>query len=77
MELSVRIRIVHARLRHLLSASSEWDTEAWGTRISAAHLGCAILAFPARLLQHMKTLGAEYNAKSMKASWQFGATLGI
>ena len=29
-KLSVRIRIVHARLRHLLSNSADWDNEAWG-----------------------------------------------
>ena len=57
-KLSVRIRIVHARLRHLLSNSEDWDAEAWGVPISAAHLGYALSAFSARLLKHMKTLGA-------------------
>ena len=33
-KLSVRIRIVHARVRHLLNNSEEWDAEAWGRRLA-------------------------------------------
>ena len=80
-KLSVRIRIIHARMRHLLNDSGEWDTAAWGAPISAAHLGYAISAFSARLLKHMKTLGAEYNAQeyaSFMAVWRYsGYLMGI
>ena len=80
-KLSVRIRIVHARMRYLLNHSEDWDTEAWGAPISAAHLGYAISAFSARLLKHMKTLGAEYNAEeyaSFMAVWRYsGYLMGI
>ena len=80
-KLSVRIRIVHARLRHLLSNSEEWDAEAWGAPISAAHLGYAISAFSARLLKHMKTLGASYNDeeyRSFMGVWRYsGYLMGI
>ena len=78
---SVRIRIVHARMRHLLNNSEEWDTEGWGSPISAAHLGYAISAFSARLLKHMKTLGAVYNDEeraSFMAVWRYsGYLMGI
>ena len=80
-KLSVRIRIVHARIRHLLNNSEEWDNEAWGAPISAAHLGYAISAFSARLLKHMKTLGADYNDEeyaSFMAVWRYtGLLMGI
>ena len=80
-KLSVRIRIVHARMRHLLNGSEEWETEAWGAPISAAHLGYAISAFSARLLKHMKTLGANYNDEeyaSFMAVWRYsGYLMGI
>ena len=80
-KLSVRIRIVHAQLRHLLNRSEEWDTEAWGAPISAAHLGYAISAFSARLLKYMKTLGAQYNDEeydSFMAVWRYsGYLMGI
>ncbi len=80
-KLSVRIRIIHARLRHLLGNSEDWDSEAWGAPISAAHLGYAIAAFSARLLKHMKTLGAVYNdeeRESFMAVWRYsGHLMGI
>ena len=80
-KLSVRIRIVHARMRYLLNKSEDWDTEAWGAPISAAHLGYAISAFSARLLLHMKTLGADYSDgeyASFMAVWRYsGYLMGI
>ena len=77
-KLSVRIRIVHARVRRLLSKSEDWDTEAWGLPISAAHLGYAVSAFSARLLKHMKTLGAKYDDEeyaSFMAVWRYSGYL--
>ena len=80
-KLSVRIRIVHARIRRLLNNSEDWDTDAWGEPISAAHLGLAISSFSAGLLGHMKTLGARYNDeeyKSFMAIWRYsGHLMGI
>ncbi len=80
-KLSIRIRIVHARLRRLLNSSEDWDTEAWGVPISMAHLGYAISAFSARLLKHMKTLGADYTDEeyhSFMAVWRYsGYLMGI
>ena len=80
-KLSLRIRIVHARLRRLLSASEDWDKEAWGEPISASHLGYAISAFSARLLKHMKTRGAKYNSEeydSFMTVWRYsGHIMGI
>ena len=80
-KLSLRIRIIHARIRHLLNNSEEWDAEAWGEPISMAHLGYAISAFSARLLVHMKTLGAEYSDEehdSFMAVWRYsGYLMGI
>ncbi len=49
--------------------------------ISAVHLGYAISAFSARLLKHMKTLGATYNDEeyaSFMAVWRYsGKLMGI
>ena len=80
-KLSVRIRLIHAQLRHLIDASGEWDAAAWGTPISAAHLGFAISAFSARLLKHMKSVGASYTDEeyaSFMAVWRYtGYLMGI
>ena len=80
-KLSVRIRLVHAQLRRLLGNSDEWDHEAWGLPISSAHLGFAITSFSARLLDHMKRLGAEYSdteRESFMSIWRYtGHVMGI
>ena len=80
-KLSARIRLAHAQVRYLLNESQDWDTPAWGVPISAAHTGFAITAFSARLLKHMKRLGAAYNdeeAKSFMDVWRYsGHLMGI
>jgi len=80
-KLSVRIRILHAQIRSLLANSDDWDEEAWGLPLSAAHLGFAIVAFSARLLKHMKNLGAVYTEQEragFMAVWRYtGNLMGI
>ncbi len=80
-KLSVRIRLVHAQVRHLLEDSEDWDADAWGVPLSAAHTGYALAAFSARLLKHMRSLGARYNkeeAASFMAGWRYsGYLMGI
>ncbi len=80
-KLSVRLRLVHAQIRRLLQNSEDWDAESWGTPLSSAHMGFAITAFSARLLKHMKSLGAvmdEEERKSFMAVWRYtGYLMGI
>lgn len=81
LKLSMRLRLVHAQVRKLLKESGEWDTEAWGVPLSSAHLGLAIAGFSARLLHHMKRLGAKYTdeeRRSFMAVWRYtGYIMGI
>ena len=77
-KLSVRIRFVHAQIRHLLSQSPEWDFTAHGTPVSAAHLGFALACFSARTLKHSETLGAVYSRQereSFCAVWRYAGHL--
>ena len=60
-KLSVRIRFIHAQMRRLLGESSEWDHNAWGVPISAAHVGYAIACFATRTVRHSMSLGARYD----------------
>ena len=80
-KLSVRVRLVHAQVRRLLARSEDWDHEAWGVPLSAAHVGFALTAFSARLLRHMKSLGASYSeeeARSFMQIWRYsGYLMGI
>ena len=77
-KLSVRIRFVHAQIRRLLSQSPEWDFTAYGTPISAAHMGYSLACFSARTLEHSQTLGAVYSEQereSFCAVWRYAGHL--
>ncbi len=80
-KLSVRVRLVHGQIRKLLAESEDWDEEAWGIPISAAHVGHAITAFSARLLKHLKALGARFDdaeRASFMQVWRYsGYLMGI
>ncbi|MXX59147.1 MAG: DUF2236 domain-containing protein [Rhodothermaceae bacterium] len=60
-KMTMRIRFVHAKVRYLLHQSDEWDKQAWGCPLSAAHLGFAISVFSDRLLHFCKLLGVKFN----------------
>ncbi len=80
-KLSVRVRFVHSRIRVLLENSDEWDQEAWGTPISAAHLGFAISVFSKRLLEYSTAVGAKFDKDTgdgILAVWRYaGYLMGI
>ena len=80
-KLSVRIRLVHAQVRRLFNLSREWEHEAWGVPVSAAHCGWALSAFSARLLYHATRLGARFDAEeraSFMQVWRYsGYLMGI
>ena len=80
-KLSVRVRLVHAQIRHLLKHSDEWDYDTYGEPLSAAHLGFSLTAFSARLVHHMKSLGAKFNdeeRQSFIGVWRYsGHLMGI
>ena len=80
-KLSTRVRFVHARIRALLSKSEEWDHGAWGTPISAAHLGLAISIFSRRLLEYAILVGGRFSEEekdSVLSVWRYsGYLMGI
>ena len=80
-KLSTRIRFVHSRIRTLLTKSDDWNHEAWGTPVSAAHLGFAISVFSKRLLEYSFQVGAKLDNKereSVLAVWRYtGYLMGI
>ncbi len=79
--LSIRVRLVHAKSRVLLYDAREWDPDVLGVPLCSAHIGFAICAFSARLLGHMKTLGASFDDEERKAfmqTWRYsGYLMGI
>ena len=80
-KLSTRVRFVHARIRGLLAKSDDWQHDAWGTPLSAAHLGFAISVFSKRLLDYSALVGARFSEEekeSVLAVWRYtGYLMGI
>ena len=80
-KLSTRVRFVHCRIRTLLAQSDVWDEDAWGTPVSAAHLGLAIAVFSKRLLDYSMKVGATYTPEEkagVLAVWRYaGYLMGI
>lgn len=77
-KLSVRIRLMHARVRRLLSLSGEWDTEDLGVPLSAAHIGFATAAFSGLLLKRVSMLGIRLTAEereSFMLVWRYAGHL--
>ncbi len=79
--LSIRIRLIHAKIRWLLSQSPEWDHELLGKPLSSANLGFAIASFSARTIYFLEKLGAKITEEE-KASymqvWRYsGYLMGI
>ena len=79
--LSIRIRLVHAASRRLLTETGEWDEPAHGVPLSAAHMLLGAAAFSARLMQHVQTLGGDFSAEEREGYvhvWRYtGSLLGI
>lgn len=80
-KLSVRIRLMHARLRLLLARSPEWDRPAWGAPVSAAHMAYASAVFSGGLLVRARQIGvrlaAEEEAGFMMVWRRSAALMGV
>ena len=80
-KLSARIRFVHTRIRSLLAKSDDWDHAAWGTPVSAAHLGFAISVFSKRLLEYSMLVGSQFDKEEQRSVldvWRYaGYVMGI
>lgn len=77
-KLSVRIRLVHARVRQLLDRAEEWDAAAWGHPLSAAHMAFATAAFSGLLLKRAGMLGvslSEEESRSFMLVWRYAGHL--
>lgn len=77
-KLSVRVRLVHARVRRLLAEAPEWDAAAWGTPVSAAHVAYATAAFSGLLLRRAGMLGVTLSAaerESFMHVWRYAGHL--
>ena len=81
-KISMRIRFIHARVRRLLADSGLWDYDAWGTPLSAAHIGgIALYTFSIRQFEHAISMGSVISHEqrdSIVKIWRYaGYLLGV
>jgi len=75
---SLRIRLMHASLRSMLQRSPEWDQDAWGMPLSAAHIAFGAAAFSGGLVMAAGKLGlqlTEEERESFMMIWRYSAHL--
>ena len=81
-KVTMRIRFIHARMRKLLADSDAWDRAAWGTPLSAAHIGgIALYTFSIRQFEHAISMGSVISREereSIVRIWRYsGHLLGV
>lgn len=77
-KLSVRIRLVHARLRRLIRDTGMWDESVYGVPLSQAHMALASANFSATMLRYAEMLGASLNAEKRNGfmqAWRYASCL--
>lgn len=80
-ERTVRVRLIHAMVRHHLRTSPDWDHDAWGLAISQSHLAYTLIEFCLVPLRGLAQVGAPYlpsEVAAFYARWRYiGHLLGI
>lgn len=80
-KLTVRTRLIHAKVRRLLSDSGDWDAATYGVPISMAHLAFASANFPTRMLDAAVRMGARFSNEErhgLMHCWRYvGWLLGV
>lgn len=75
---SLRIRLVHARIRRQLRRSGQWDEAVLGAPISAANMALASANFSASLIRDVQRLGAKLDADAragLMQIWRYASWL--
>ena len=77
-KLSVRIRLVHGRIRRLIRDSGTWDESVYGVPVSAAHMAVSSANFSAGMLLQAQRLGARLDATARNGfmqAWRYASYL--
>jgi len=77
-KLSVRLRLVHARIRRLIRESGTWNESVYGVPVSAAHMAFASSNFSAGTLYQAQRLGAKMDApmrNGFMQAWRYASYL--
>ncbi|MCS6798822.1 MAG: DUF2236 domain-containing protein [Myxococcota bacterium] len=75
---SVKVRLVHARIRVALRHAPDWDTAAWGVPINQADMAATIHSFSTAVLYGTRRLGMRYRpdeADALVQLWRYAGYL--
>ena len=73
-EAIVRVRLLHAMVRHHVSTRSEWPIEELGAPINQQQMGLTALGFSSFLLHSLRSLGVvipDDEARSYQSLWRY------
>ncbi len=62
---TARVRLMHAQVRRLLSASPRWDSAQWGTPINQLDMAGTVLLFSLVLLDGLRRFGFKFSAEEV------------
>ncbi len=77
--LAVRVRVLHAMVRRMITKSGRWQTEDWGVPINQADMVGTIMEFSLLLLEGARTMGFTISAEEAEAVvhlWRYSGYLG-
>jgi hypothetical protein len=81
LRITMKVRLVHARVRHGIWRSGRWDTRAWGEPINQHDMLATILLFSTVLIDGLKILGVhipEDEADDYVHLWRYaGHVIGV
>lgn len=75
---TLKVRLVHAFVRRMLSQSPRWNTEAWGTPINQADMGATNLSFSVALIHGVREIGIRMSREEADALihlWRYSGYL--
>lgn len=78
---AVRVRLIHARVRHALRHSNHWDANAWGAPINQYDMAGTVLLFSSMLIGGLRDLGVTASSDDEAANlhlWRgIGRLMGV
>ncbi|MGV3621509.1 MAG: oxygenase MpaB family protein [Archangium sp.] len=73
---TVRVRLIHARVRHALRNSKVWHDEQWGTPINQYDMAATVLLFSSVLIEGLRDLGVPVSADEEAANLHLWRAVG-
>ncbi len=80
-KITVKVRLMHAQIRRMLSASPEWEHDEWGVPINQADMAGTALLFSLLVIDGLAKLGvalADDDAEDLMHLWRYaGHVIGV